>query len=352
MANPTSTLETIQQKVRRLTRSASTAQLTDADLNQYINTFVLYDFPEHLRLFDLRTTLTFYTQPFVDTYTTNTTNSTDPLYNFKNQYITIHPPVYCAGFQVLFSQSREQFYNIYPFLSSIRSIGTTGDGVTTSFSGNIGSINLNPPLAPTFTPVLQKTVSFESVVLSTVDGQPSYTGVVLVDSPVPGQTVGNLIIPDDPSTTYGTINYVNGNFSLNFPQPPGPGQAINSQAYQYVPSRPQAVLYYDDQFILRPVPDQVYPINMEVYIRPTALLAGQSPQLEQWWQYIAYGAAKKVFEDRNDLDSVALILPEYTKQEKLVLRKTIVQQTNERVYTIYGHQTDDISSAGGWFSAW
>ena len=82
---PTTTLQAIETKVRRLTRSPSTAQLTQADLDNYINTFVVYDFPEHLRLFSLRTILTFYTQPFIDTYKTNTTVTTDALFNFKNK---------------------------------------------------------------------------------------------------------------------------------------------------------------------------------------------------------------------------------------------------------------------------
>ena len=61
-----STLTAIQQKVRRLTRSPSEAQLTTAQLNQYINTFVLYDFPEQIRLLNLRTTFSFYTEPYID----------------------------------------------------------------------------------------------------------------------------------------------------------------------------------------------------------------------------------------------------------------------------------------------
>jgi hypothetical protein len=74
----------------------------------------------------------------------------------------------------------------------------------------------------------------------------------------------------------------------------------------------------------------------------------QAPQLEEWWQYIAYGAAKKIFEDRMDLDSVALILPEYQKQEQLVLRRTIVQNTNERTATIYTEQLGGTSGSGFW----
>ena len=84
---------------------------------------------------------------------------------------------------------------------------------------------------------------------------------------------------------------------------------------------------------------------MDVYVRPTELLAGgSSPELEQWWQYIAYGAAKKIFEDRSDPDSVQQIIPEYKEQERLVLRRTIVQQTKERTATIY---TDSLNQGVG-----
>ena len=47
--NDLSTLAQIQTKVRRLTRSISEQQLSTTELNNYINTSVLYDFPEHLR---------------------------------------------------------------------------------------------------------------------------------------------------------------------------------------------------------------------------------------------------------------------------------------------------------------
>jgi len=110
--------------------------------------------------------------------------------------------------------------------------------------------------------------------------------------------------------------------------------------------------YYDSTILLRPVPDQVYRVQMEVYARPTYLLeTNQSPQLEEWWQYIAYGAAKKVLEDRMDMDTVQLIMPEFKKQENLILRRTIVEMTSQRASTIY---TQDNGAAGaygpGWFS--
>ena len=83
------TLQAIQTKVRRLTRSPSESQLSTVDLNNYINTSILYDFPEHLRLFKLRTVLTFYTHPYQDVYYTNPTDQDDPLYNFHDLQLII-----------------------------------------------------------------------------------------------------------------------------------------------------------------------------------------------------------------------------------------------------------------------
>ncbi|MFI5332569.1 MAG: hypothetical protein ACHQVS_00540 [Candidatus Babeliales bacterium] len=329
------TLQGIQTKVRRLTRSMSESVLSTVDLNDYINTFVLYDMPEHLRLFDLRTQFTFYCNPYQDVYVTDTTlNVNDPLYNFKNLYISVHPPLYIAGFEAMYTQSREQLFGVYPGINFIQSIGVAGNGITQTFTGVVPN-----------SPFLQNQVLFSSI--DTMNN-----GLSLIDVPT-SNSAGNLVVPGT-ATVQGTVNYVTGAFTLTFPTAPGSGQPINSQTVPYVPQIPLAMLYYDDKFTLRPVPDQPYRINFEVFKRPTQLIASnQVPELEQWWQYIAYGAAKKVLEDRMDLDSVALILPEFLKQQNLVLRRTLIQYANQRVATIYTEQTSvgynnwGIGGAGG-----
>ena len=78
------TLADIRLKVRRLTRMPSTAQITDIQIDEYVNTFILYDFPEHLRLFTFRENLIFYAVPSVGEYATNTINVSDPLYKQKD----------------------------------------------------------------------------------------------------------------------------------------------------------------------------------------------------------------------------------------------------------------------------
>lgn len=345
---PDSTLAAIQQKVRRITRTPSVNQLSDADLNQYINTFVVYDIPSTLRLFNRRQTLTFYTSPYIDTYSTNTTDVNSPLYNFKNKYMAVHEPMYIAGYPALYSQSREQFFGIYPIVNNIASIGLTGDGVTTRFTGTVN--NSNAPLPPSpgnmLTPVVAGMVTFSSF-------DALNNGLCMVDVPIENGTVGNLVVPNNPTgpviDVNNNIDYVTGQFTVTFPNPPAAGAPINSETVPYVPALPQGICYFNDSFILRPIPDQCYAVNLEVDVIPTELLAtNQNPDLNQWWQWIAYGAAKLIFIDRMDMDSVALIQPILKEQEAQVLRTTIVQLTTQRVGTIYTESTGLGAGNSGW----
>lgn len=355
---PTTTLQAIQTKVRRLTRSPSTSQLTDADLQNYINTFVVYDFPEHLRMFNLRSTYTFVCNPFQDQYPTDTDSfggvTTNPLYDFQNKYISVHPPVYIAGYDSFYTQSREQFYGVYPFTNSIQSTQITGNGITQSFSGNLqtllGAVGAGAVL-------LKNNVLFTSI-------DANGNGLALADVPLVSLTTGYQTVegnlytpqtqPDVPPTTAdfdatNYINYVTGDFVLTFSAPPASNAPILIQSVPTVVGLPQGVLYYDNTFYLRPVPDQPYNINIEVYARPTYLMETTSnPALNEWWQYIAYGAAKKIFEDRMDMDSVQMIMPEFKKQETLCLRRTLVQYSNERTATIYTEQSSFGPGSGQW----
>lgn len=370
-----SSLVAIQQKVRRLTRSLTEAQLTTPQLNQYINTYVLYDFPETLRLFNLKTTFSFYTSPFVDVY--STTNVSSPLFNFTNKYITTDSPIYIGGYASLFCQSREQFFGIYPLVNSIASIGVYGNGTTTQFTGVINAQQANVPNnSVQVISLLQSNVLFTSVdsngnglamqdtpILDSTSGLPTiygslYNALIYNDMPYNSTTnpkgfpVISLAAPYTNQTGFPTTNYINyvtGQYYVTFPTAPASGVTIDSQTIPTNPSIPQALLFFDGQFTVRPVPDQPYRIDMEVFTQPTELLAtDQNPDLNEWWQLIAFNASKKIFEDRMDYDSVNMIMPSLKEQERLVLRRTIVQQTSQRGSTIYSEQ----SGTGGYGNGW
>jgi len=321
MPTPYSTLSSLLQirtKIRRLTRSPSTSQLTDDQIDDYVNTFVLYDFPE----FTLDKKLTFYVMPNVDQYSNNTVNADDPLYNFINVSLTVQNPVYVGGEEVNLSQSRSEFFRQYPKYNYESSIGT-GDGVTTAFAGTLSNI-----------PLLARTVMFNSV---DSDGE----GIVVSDVPridvaTGFQTqVGDLVVPDN-SGSVGTVNYLTGVYTFTFPSAPDTDKDVVAQAYKYSTAKPRSVLYEDNKFTFRPVPDKSYRVEIDTFKRPTELLAdADQPEISQWWQYIAYGAAKKVFEDRMDVESVQAITPEFMRQRSLVLQRLVIQQAGERTATIY-----------------
>ena len=75
---------------------------------------------------------------------------------------------------------------------------------------------------------------------------------------------------------------------------------------------------------------------MEVYAQPVQLIAdNQVPELSEWYEYIAYLAARKIFERRMDHESIMQLQPNLNRYERTVLRRTLVQQSNERASTIY-----------------
>jgi len=382
---PGNTLTAIQTKVRRLTRSPSEAQLTTDDLNNYINTAVMYDFPAHLRTFQLRRPFTFWCNPYQDTYQLDKQSfggainaSSQPLYNFQNLYIAIHKPVYVAGYETFYTQDRQEFYASYPINNFIKSIGVVGNGITTRFTGfiqfggNYPNTIVNRNLS-----LLKRNVLFDSVDINS-------NGLAMVDVPVLDSTTGqetiygNLYVPGTQPTNPAQppvgypiqpplatapyisgpltidlnnyINYVTGEFVVTFLVAPGVGKEINSQTVPTIPSRPFGMLFYNNTITLRPVPDQPYAINFEVDARPTQLFQQNSvPELEELWQYLAYLSAKKIFEDRMDMDSVQMITPELEKQELLCLRRTLVQLTNSRASTIYSGTTGTGSSFSNGF---
>lgn len=327
-----SSLAAIQKMVRRITKSPSEAVLTTAQLNEYINTFVLSDFPQNLRTFALRTTLTFYTQPNVDTYQTVTLaqdhTGTNPLFDFINRYTAVHEPLYIAGVESVFTQYRDEFFRYYPQTFTVAQTNLFGDGMQGPYVGMLNAI-----------PVLQNNVIFT---VPDTNG----TSMVLVDQPVNSQT-GNLFIANNfNGPQYGTINYITGAFTFTTPNNTEVQAPIWAETIPYQPGIPLMCLFYDNQFKLWPVPDNAYPIQLEADISPMEFLSqNQNPLVNQWWQYIALGACIKVFRDRMEIENIQKIMPEYEQQQALANRTTIELATNKRTETIYSSSY----RRDGWF---
>lgn len=301
------TLADIRLKVRRVTKSPSANQITNAEIDDYVNTFYLYDFPEHLRLINLKETYTFITQPDID------------IYNFTpNTIVSIEPPAYVGGNEIQFFQSREEFFTIYPEIQR-NEILATGDGTAGPYTGTI-----------TATPIKQN-----RVLISTVD----VAGNALsAQDTVAGTFAGNVVAGS-------TINYTTGAIAaLTWTANIAAGTDIMVQSVNYQSGRPQAALFYDDTIQLSPVPDQGYEFVMNAYVTPTALVnAVDEPELREWWQLLALGASLKIFGDRLDMESYAKTKILFDEQKRLVERRTLKQISTSRASTIY---TDDFNFVG------
>ena len=332
-----STLQTIRNKVRRITGRPNDSSITDAQIDEYINTFYIYDFPEHLRLQNLRVNWQFLTQANISVYDFPT-----------DHFLTVMPPIFIAGYQSYMTQSRENFFRINPALNYLQQSVATGTGIATTYviqlaNGHIlRGFKQNPPGA--YASYASYTVAnpfpaanlIWNVMLSGTDA--AGNSVSLVDD-----GLGNLWDPSDlidsTSVARGTVNYITGAVTATFAINIGLGNAINAQYVPYVATRPMSACFYQDQISVYPIPDQAYTISFECYKYPTALLQStDSPQLAEWWQTLAYGAADKVFTDNGDMDNAAKYRPLLDEQMRLIQRRTLVQQSSERVSTIYAEQ--------------
>lgn len=305
-----STLAAIQKKIRKMTKSPSETQISSNDINEYVNTFIQYDMPSYVQLKSLREKFTFYTEPYIDSY--DSSNTSAELFNFKNKYNSFHAPVYIDGRETLFYQDRSLFYSAYPRNNIMKEIHT-GDGITTVFAGTLDKA----PLVK------------DNLLFSTIDA--NNNSLELHDYQT-GSGTTSIIDGDG----IGTIDYVTGVYSLAFTNPPAAQKAINVHYIPYTASRPDAILFFNNTFVFRPIPDQAYRVDLEGYRRPDELLvAGSIPELQQWGQYIAIGSAIKILQDRLDFETVAQLYPIFKDEESKVLTKPIMQQQDERTPTIY-----------------
>ena len=434
-----SSLQQIQQLTRQLTRRPSTQQLTDDQLNQLINTFIVFYLPQNLRLYNLRKTFTFYTQPNVDVYPVNTSDPNSPFFNFTQNVIAIHPSMFLAGIPGYFTQWRDEFYGTYPQFNTINNnTGLFGNGTAGPFTGFIlnnnginqfpfGQSNLPPqahgvlqnnviistiddnnngltlvdfPLTnelgilaqPTYLYGPNPITSPSSVVINTTDGIGNASGSLGAGVGLIGQyfiigqqvfvvnvLTGELATSNGTGSgtfdiatgsynftaatadtniqffavpSFGRINYLTGAFTAVFPSVTasiGSQQPIVTTSIPYQSGKPLGVLYYDQQFTIRPVPDKVYAIQFEADVVPMQLIQETDmPQIQQWWQYIAHGAAGLAFKQNFDVDSYNLN-DVWTKDlEALVYRATLTIRCNSRTETIYTQGKN--YNASGWFN--
>lgn len=151
---------------------------------------------------------------------------------------------------------------------------------------------------------------------------------------------------------FATINYQTGEIvGLTFNQAIPAGTPIT---VQYNPKKlaiPLSIMFYQNQFTLCPVPDKGYTIELSCYRSPVQALLAQTktgnPELSEWWEILAVGASKKIFENRIDDDGVAFIDKMLRERYDIIETRTAAQLGQQRIQTLYTDQLTQNYSLGG-----
>lgn len=358
-------LNRIRYTIRKLTGRFDTSQLPDttvgevsvdnpAGIDDYINDFYLYDMPEHFRTLKLRDFYTFTTIPNCGTY------------SIPQNIIQIYDPIFFDNYQGAWHQYPETFYRIWPELNFIDRNLFTPDG-TSGTSSDPFFFTL------TQTPIQQGTVVIG--LTPNLDGSPSPALETFTDEdqPIPLDVpkeqffVNPGVLTGNQGGT-GTIDYLTGAVSLSYATAPPDGTNSSCHYHPYQASRPRDALFWQQQVLIRPIPNDTYIVKMMAYVLPTTVInaatnatqypslytnpttgeviiqgfSGNSgsqptdlPQFNEWWQLIAYGAAIKILKEDGDHEEIAFLEKYFEEQKLLAQRKTLRQLGAQRIQSRY-----------------
>lgn len=304
MATP-NTLTAIKNTVRRIVSAPSTLQLSESDLEDYINAFYVQEMPLTFKTDQLRTVYELFTAPNQDVYSVDV-----------NQYQEFQDPVLVNGRPGNLLKDRQTFWTKWSKQATVERGAATGDGTIGPYAWTTSA-----------TPILKS-----SVVIGTLDT--SSTAMKVEDD-----GTGNLVLAGT-STNVGSVNYLTGAVSFSPIVAVLSGQNINMWYRPYTTGYPIDVLFWNNEITVRPVPDDVYKIEINAILSPTAFAQNSDrPVLDEWWQFIALGASLKILRDRQDMDGVSNMMPLFERQRALILERQSSEEIGQRNSTIYSGET-------------
>jgi ubiquitin-activating enzyme E1-like protein len=428
-----STVVFMRNKIRRLTASASEATLSTADIDQYLNNVLLNDFPYAIKLEQMRSVYTFFTQPYIDRY---------PLDVNFNQ--GVRAPIYVEGILGTLFKERSQFFNLWPRWPTMFQQGggttlagtitgieqpsnpavitsdnhnlTTGAVITINNVGGMTQLNGNSytvtvidandfslvgvdntlfggytgggtwtSVSPTFSFVLPGPFLSKEVVIGGVDQDNDPISITddgngnlllvsnnvnISPNPVVSVPTQNLNLPNPQLSVpgmynintsnpglinplnIGTVDYVGG--TVDFTLPPGislmGGTLFTVWIAQYQPGRPYCLLFWNNEFTVRPVPKLIHKIEVETFLTPVQFYESTDvPILSQWAQYLAYLAAQEILRDRQDIEGVQNLEEGRMRQEALVLERQGIEEIGTPNFTLF-NSAQAYSVYGGYSS--
>lgn len=223
-----------------------------------------------------------------------------------------------------------------PFLSEEVTIGGTdvqGNNITITDDGNGGLWQ-----------------QFPNPVVSVPTYASTYPSGPNAGMPIPGMYNRNTLNPGlNAQTSVGTVDYVSGQFAFALPLPLQAGTILTIWVSQYQTGKPYSVLFWNNEFHIRPVPKLAHKITIETYLTPVQfMMTTDNPILNQWAQYISYGVACEILRQRQDLAGVENLMEGFKRQEGMVLERQGTEEINQRNSTVFASTTQ--GQGGNWFN--
>lgn len=273
-------LAAIRKKVRKLTGRLSPNQLTNQDLDEYINDYYHYTFPAEVKLDANLQYYEFLTVPGQE------------YYPFPDNFTNIEPPIWINGVETRLYMNPALYYWAVPEYYTKKTLGI-GNGTNLVFS--------------------QATQNY-----------PIIAGSVVVNTDVETFTDNGLGVLTGSNGGTGTVDYTTAAISVNFTTAPANKTAVYVSYLRYQKGVPQSVLLFENEFRLYPIPDTAYHVKMVGYQMPLDLNDPSSvPRLQEWGPAIAYGAARNIAADNGELDRYGELSIIYKEEIKYVLRRTL-----------------------------
>lgn len=186
--------------IRRIIKSPSNAQISDALIIDYINRFWIMDVDARIQVFDLKTKYQFVTQPGVDQYNM-------PLYNFQSetpgsansQDISFYPvyqgfisPAYINGIQVPIQSQQTSFFNIWPNIVQQLPVVATGNGTAGPYTFTFPIVaNFNTPPNPPLNGVLRGHVDIKGITATGVNQDPPFGSTI--NTAIPNTSIDSKV---------------------------------------------------------------------------------------------------------------------------------------------------------------
>ena len=284
----------IRTKVRQVTGRFTGQELTNDRLDTYIDQYYQFTFPAEVKL------------DAEQVYYSFTTTANQPTYAQPlDLYTNFGPPATANNLDMLWFADPASFFEANPLQYTMLT-QWTGNGTTQTFTTTITGF----PIYPGTLTITDNNELFQDTNTTWTTSDVSIVG-----------SLGGAA----------TVNYATGVISVTFLTAPISGQNIYLNYVVFAASRPTAILMFQNQFQLWPVPDQAYIIQMPAYQIVTPMVnATDTPKMNEWGPCIAYGAARDIVADYGESDSYAEITALYKEQVSYVLTRTMQNMTEGR----------------------